>query len=543
MGDMNNNGNDPDNLDLPKDLDNYEPFDDSNTIPLPSYNKKKNKNIMAIAIAAIVLIGATAGFIFRGYLVNQVMLLTKSPTEYYSYVEHKSIGSGIDMITKDHAATTDQYKEIIENGMGTNIIAELSISPEFAGLNGLSDIGNIKLDTNVFMKDLKQQSSTELFYKDQSLANLNALYNLEDASYYLQVPELSNAFLLFSMADIMAQNESNIDMGNTNSMVQLQKLIYGGAISSEKLNQLLAKYTNIAIDGLKNVEQNGDTELSISDASGKYTSLTVQITAEDLYEIGYNILDTAKTDNDLQGLVVDAGITTEEEYNASIVEALQSLESNKDSILGSTTAVNMTVYVDSFGTIIGREFTSSESSDIIGYYAIRKGTGFDFTAFIKEGDSSIASITGSATFAGKKLSGHAVITIDDATSPVVATLDFNDLEQVKNTQYYNGSMTLTSDNFNGISLGLDLNGSNDTQQMNFKMLYGNIEGATLNIASKEIPYKEISLPADSEEIYNATTDIYGYMGSMDLSSFIDHVYEVTGIDLSSIFYGMMGLGL
>lgn len=538
MGDMNNNGNDQDNINLPEDFNQFEPFDDSNTIPLPSYNKKKGKNRIAIAIAAVLLIVVAAGFIFRGYLINQVMFLTKNPAEYYAYVEHKNMGSGIDSLTKNYASTSDEYKKIMEHGIGYNVTADLSISPEYAGLMGLSDLGNIKMDANVSMNELKQQISTELFYKDQSLANLNIIYNIvEDSNIYLQVPELSKAYLLLSMMELTTQEEQYQAFDNS-KMLQFQKGIYNH-ISAEELNQLLTKYTDIIINNLTNVEQNGSTELSISDVSGKYTSLTVQLKEQDLYEIGKDILETAKTDKDLQDLLTESGLTAED-YTSGIEEALQSLEGMKDSITSSTESVNMTVYVDGTGTIIGREFTSSESSDTIGYYVIRKGSNFNYTAFYNQEGVSIANITGTAAYSGKKFSGRANVTIDDTSNPIVATLEFKDLEQVKNTKYYNGTMTLTSDSFNGISLGLDLIGSGDSQEMNLKVLYGNIEGASLHVASKEVPYTEITLPSDSDEIYSVTNDMYGYMTSMDMAGFIDHVYNVTGIDLSSIFYGLLG---
>lgn len=538
MGDMNNNGNEQDNINLPEDLNNFEPFDDSNTIPLPSYNKKKSKNKMVIAISAVLLIVIAAGFLFRGYLVNQVMFLTKNPAQYYAYVEHKNIGSGIDLLSENYASTSDQYKKIVENGMGYNVTADLSISPEYAGLMGLSDLGNIKINSNVAVKELKQQISTELFYKDQSLVNLNIIYNIvEDSNIYLQVPELSNAYLLLSMMDLTAQEGQYQDIANS-KMLQFQNGLYN-QISAEELNQLLTKYTDIVINNLKNVEQNGSTELSISDVSGKYTSLTVQLREQDLYVIGKDILETAKADKDLQDLLVEAGLTADD-YTSGIEEALQTLESNKDSITSSTEVVNMTVYIDGTGTIIGREFTASESTDTVGYYVIRKGTNFNYTAFYNQEGVSIANITGTAAYSANKISGRANITIDDTSNPIVATLEFKDLEQVKNSEYYNGTMTLTSDSFNGISLGLDLIGSAKNQEMNLKVLYGNIEGAALNIATKEVPYTEITLPSESDEIYSATNDIYGYMNSMDMAGFIDHVYNVTGIDLSTIFYGLLG---
>lgn len=540
MGDMNNNGNDQDNLDLSKDYNNLEPYDNSGTVPLPNYSKKKNKNILGLAIMAVLIISAAAGFLFRGYLLNQVMLLTKTPAEYYSYVESKSIGSGIDKIVKNHAIAADLYKKNMANGMGVNMTAELLVSPEFAGLYGLSGIGTIKLNTDVFHKDLKQQMTTEIFYNDKSLVNLDTLSDLEDESYYMQVPELSNAYLMFSMTELMAQSGVDINKSYTSNILQLQKVLYDGGISSDKINELLTKYSDIVIDGLNNVEQNSDATLSISDTSAKYTSLTVQISALDVYEICHNILDNAKTDKDLQEISVNAGITTADEYVAGIEDAIKDLENNKDNMTSETDVINMTVYVDNSGTIMGREFTSAESTDIVGYYGIRKGSKIDFTAYIKENGVQVADITGDAAFAGGKLSGSADITYNDSVDTFTAALKYEDLELVNNNQYVNGNITLTSDNFNGVSLKLDLVGSSDNQQMNFKMLYGNIEGVTLNLTAKQIPYTDFSLPSGSEEIYNVNTDIYGYMGTLDIESFINHVYDVTGLDLGTMFYGLSG---
>lgn len=538
MGEMNNNGNDQDNLELPKEHDHFESADEGNTVPLPSYTKKSNKNIIAIVIVAVLLVGAAAGFLFKGYLSNQLMLLMKSPAQYYSYVEQKSIKSGIDSFTKTYAAAIDQNKNK-NNGLGSNMTAELSISPEFAGLYGLSDIGTLKLDANVFYTGLKEKIATEIFYNNKSLAHLNVLYNIEDELYYLQVPELSNAYLMSSMADLMSQNGVYLDSDYTSNVAQIQKVLYDGTLTPEKLNQLLTKYTGIIIDGFKTVEQNDNTTLSISDTSGKYTSLNVQINAKDLYEILYNILNTAKNDKDLKELLVKSGVTTDAEYVSDIEYAIQSLDENKASVENDTSYVNMTVFVDDSGAIIGREFSVSDSSSVYGYYGIRKGSNIDFTAYIKQDDVSLADITGSAVYADGKLSGSADITFDDGYS-FTGKLEFKDLKVSDDSKYFNGSMTLTSDNFNGISLGLDLVGNSDSQQMNLKMLYGNLDGITLNITTKEIPYSDIELPSGSDAVYNVNSDFYGYIGNMDIEGFFDHIYDVTGLDLTSLLYGLGG---
>lgn len=533
MGDMNNNGNEQDN-------EIFEPIDTIATVPLPSYNKKKTKNIMVIAIAAVLLVSAVAGFLFKDHLSNQLMLLIKNPTEYYAYVENKSLSSGIDSITKNYSASIEQYKKLYGDGYGVDFAMELSVSPEFAGLYALSDIGNVKLNANISYKDLKQQMNTEILYKDQSLAHLNALFNLEDETYYLQVPELSNAYLLFSINELMEQNGLYMDSESSSDLAQYQKLLVEGTISPEQLNQLLKNYSSIILDGIKNVEHNSDTTLSISGNSAKYTSLTVQISADDMYEIGLNILNTAKEDKDLKEMVVSAGFTTDEEYDQSVDGALITFEENKDTLLADTSTINMTVYVDGSGAIIGREFALAESTDTLGYYSIRKGTNINFTAYYKQESGAFLDITGNATYAGDKISGTADINYDDTYDSFAATLDFKDLAISANSQYVNGSMTLTSDTFDGISVGLDLVGNSESQALNFKMLYGNIEGINLNISSKLKPYKEITIPAASDEIYDANTDIYSYMESMDLEGFINHVYDVTGIDLNSLMYGLSG---
>lgn len=533
MGEMNNNGNEQDN-------DNFETYDNSTTVPLPSYDKKKNKNVITIAVASALLVCVVAGFLLKGYLSNQLMLLIKNPTEYYSYVENNSLSSGIDSLTKSYSTSINHYKKIFDEGYGLDFAMELSVSPEFAGLYGLTDIGSLKVNANVSYKDLKQQMKSEILYKDQSLAHFNYLSNLEEETYYLQVPELSNAYLFFSIYEMMEQSGISTEYDYSNNAALYQKLLTDGAISPEQLNQMLKKYTGVIVDTFKDVKQNSDTTLSISDASAKYTSLTVKIYAKDLYEISLNILNTAKEDTILRDMVVKTGLATEEDYIQGINDALLSLEDSKDSILSETDVVNMTVYVDSSGNIIGRDFTASDSTDAVGYYAIKKGTNIDFTAYYKQEGTTISDITGNATYSNGKLSGSATINVDDMNERFVATLDFKDLAISDDMQYLNGSMTLTSDTFNGVSVGLDLVGGPDRQDINLKMLYGNLEGFSLNIATKQTPFTEITLPTESDEIYNANTDLNSYTDSMDLDGFFNHIYDVTGIDLNSMFYGLNG---
>lgn len=519
------------NIDL--EIENAEVNTEGTGIPLQSYNSNKKKKItMTLAIAAFILT-FVLGFLLKGFLVNQFMLLTKTPAQYYAYIEHKSTSSGIDFLTNTQEASSAKNQKTLEDGIGTSIVADLSISPEYAGLYGLSDIGSINLNSKVYNNGLNASVLTALSYKDQSLVNLKLLYDVVNSLYYMQLPELSSAYLKYEVT----QNVAALDGNSSHDMEKLQNILYGDSISTEEYNQLLSTYTDIVITGLTNVTQNSDATLSISDSSRKYTSLTVNISANEIYDIAVNILTAAKSDELLQDIVVKEDLWTIEEYTAGIDEALQSLENKKESFINSTKTVLMTVYVNDFGAIMGREFNFSESTNHMGYYFIREGLTIDFKAFTELEHTPTIHVTGNGTYSNKKISGKSIMSIEKDAEVMNVTLEYSDFEKIKNTNHINGTVSLTSDQWNGIAFGLDLIGSSEEQQMNFNMQYGNLEGVTLNIATKEIPYEDMILPGENQEVYNISQNLNGYMESMDLFGFIEHIQEVTGINWGRLLFG------
>lgn len=512
-----------------------ETHDTEESIPLPIYSKKNKKNIVAIIIASIVILGAITGFIFKDNIANQVMLFVKTPAEYYQYVEGKNISSGIDTITDYHSTIVDAMEKSFESGNGVNITSNLTISPTLTGLLGIGDIGSIKWSSDIMTKGFNQQIASEILYNDQSLIHLNGISDNDSQTIYMQIPELSSAYLLIKLSELMYGSntyDSELYQSTYNDVMKAQQMFYDGTISPDTINDILDTYSKVVINSLKTVEENGATKLTISDKSAAYTSLTVSITSTDIYNIAYNILNTAKSDTKLQDLAVKLGVTAND-YTSGIENALLDLEEEKDSIAENSEALYMTVYVDGQGNIVGRKFATQDNDEVLGYHSIKKGSNKDFTFYYKEGNETILDVTGNATLKHSKLSGEVNIQIADEMSPFSAKVTYKDMEYAKDSGL-NGNFVLTSDSLNGASLEFNLSGDAKAKQLILKFLYGNIEGVTFSMDAKEVPYEDITALSDSDVVYNMSEDgsIEEYLATIDFESFYKHIQDVIGIDLS-----------
>ncbi len=570
MGDMNNNPNDGNEFDANPITPNNEDSGDMNTmdsvsqsnsnetetftfdeVPYeqsyetaaesPSKKKPSLKLIAGIIILIVLLAGSLTAYANRNTLANTFALMTKSPVEYYSSIEKKNINKGIDTFTESYDKYLTLYSDQKTKGIGQDTSVKLTVNPQFTSMIGLNDFKSLEAKITSLSKNNNSKSTIGFSYNDQSLVTLNAFINSETGELFASVPELSSAYLLLSLNDLMSYSGETADGRNyTDYIKDMESLLSNESLSPDTLNSLLKKYSAFLIDNIDNIKIEKNVKITASKSNATYNKLTSELNGEDAFNIMSEILNEAKKDETLKKLFVTLNICKEDEYAKLIDDSLAGLD--KETMAASSDSVLMNVYVDKTGRIMGREFTTAgdENSSGGGYYTVLKDSKLSYTAWIKENGTNVFEFSGDGTYSSAGFTGDSVLKYSEYSDEYsdYTNYSFNiaaeNAKIIKDKGYINGKYTITSDLFMGAEIVLDCTADEKQQNMKFQVMYGNMEAGALTITSKESAYEDFTFPGSSDQVFDGLNDIYSYMGTADFEGFMTHVQDVTGLDLSGL---------
>ena len=585
MGDMNNNTNDgneldntpftPDNQDTPntysEDSGNQgydnpteqtpinESFykEDSNessygqsyaSEPEQTPGKKSKFGVIAAVIVILALLsGSVYAFANWNTIANSFALMTKSPLKYYAGIEQKSLNKGIDSLTESYGKYIDQYNKQEESGVAQDTNVKLTVNSQFTGLIGLSNFQSLEAKISSLSKGNKGKASIGISYNTQPLVTMDTLVDSETGDIYTSIPELSSAYLLFSLNEIMAS--SGDDYGNY--VAEMETLLSNETLSPDVLNALLKKYSAIIVKNIDNMTLDKNVKLTASDINATYNMLTSELSGEDISNIAAAILNEAKNDEQVKNLLVALQVCTADEYASLIDDALTEINSTKDAYLDTSDSVFMRIYVDKAGIIIGRDFNSSKDSSGDanasggGYYIVNTGNKVGFKGWMKEDGQNILDFSAGGSVSAKGFTGKSVLSFSEYNYDYddYTTSSFNiAVENAKMTSdkgYVNGKFTITSELLMGANIVLDCKAEDKTQNVKLQLLYAGIDAGAIEITSTEGTYQDFELPSENDQVYDGISDIYSYMGTADFEGLFSKVEEVTGTDLSSLLSSLL----
>lgn len=509
----------------------------------PGKKKPAGKLVALIVALVVVLAGSITAFANRNKLSNTLAMMTKSSSEYYTYIEKKNLDKQIDTFTNYYGKSLGYYKK----GISTENNFTFNISPEFASIIGLTEIKPISAKFESSTKNGSSNFNGALSYNNKNLASLEMLFDMNTSDYYFKVPELSSAYLLMSMKEIM--DESAADTGFDTGfdykeyMKNVSALMNGDLLSEEVLNAILKKYSSDVYSNVKTVEVKKNVELNASNVKSSYNKLTVTMTDKDMHDIAIAILEDAKSDKDLVKILVALQVVKEDEYNKAIDTAINDLKTN-ESTLTNKPLVNMILYVDNNGNIVSREFVIADDNNTsFGYATTKNGAKMGFDVWAKENDVNILQVTADGTVNGDGFTGKSVIALNNFNESYGETTTASFNVALKNVKLVgnklDGKFTLSSDSLLGMEFVADFKAADKQQDLNLKLMGGGIETMTLQLTSKEVPFKEVQKPSSSEQVFDMVNDMESYMGTANLDGFLTNIQNVLGEDFGPLFSGLL----
>ncbi|MDD3174467.1 MAG: hypothetical protein PHF63_12555 [Herbinix sp.] len=491
--------------------------------------KKSHGKVIAAVIVLLILFSGTAtAYAFRGTIINTYAQLTKSPVEYYAYIEKKTITDSIDnlkpylnLTSQDTAINVKSDVSIDRETVDSLMQSSLDMSLEdFESQLGVP-IESFGFDVLYGHKDNIINETLGVRFNQVNLITMELFMDTTANDYFVRLPELSKAYLDFT--DELS--DTDIDL----SQIKLP--------STDQTIDLLNRYSNIIVDNITEVEVEKDKELNLDTLSTTCTKLTVTITNDDAYNICKAILTEAKEDEYLINLLPVYDIT-EDEYQDAIDDALDELDSSSEDLLDED--LNMVVYVDNNSNIIGREFTIDDSDAVLGYTFINKGNKDEYNMYAEDDNgNTILDISGSQTKENGAYDGEATIEISDPDeyyfTDVSIDLDYEDFRtERKNERFYQyGTLNLSSAAFMGIEVTSEYSVENDIQNNKLIFQMGASPLVTIDTTTEYLNDYQVTMLPDDAEVYDIS-DIEGYEASLNLDDYISKLSEELGVDLQGL---------
>lgn len=494
--------------------------------------KKKPKRLTALIIIIVLLLagGATA-YAFRDNLMNAFALMTKSPEEYYAYVENKYVGRNADALATslegydlkqdmaykvgmDLTYDKDTLSSILQSKYGMSI-------EDLESYIGLP-LDSIGMDMTVALKDSDLYDQIGVSLNQVDLITAEIFLDSIGREMLIRLPELSPAYLRQSL-DVEGFDTESFDFSEYDDQL---KMIY-----SDKTADFIKRYADIAISQMKDVKLSKNEELSIDKLSVDCNLLTVTIDSGTMKDIAGKILDEAEEDEYLLELLPMFD-TTKEEYLAGIEEA----RGNLDDGIREEDEVIMKVYVDGSGNIIGRNFEFSGDT-LIGYSKIGRKNKEEYKVYMEgpEGNE-LLSVTGSHTLTEGAYDGKVKVTSDsDTPEEISLTIDYEDArsERVGNRKLAYGTYTLYSPSIPASEVIIKLDVDDGIQQMDLTLQMGSSELLSLHMTTEQLEDFEIPDSDETAEVYDFA-DIESYKATLDLEGYIADLSEKLGVDVQSI---------
>ena len=454
----------------------------------------KRKKITAILLASLMGISAVPA--------------TTWAADSYKETEKAAFAKIIEEFGTDYAKSLSEMdtEEVKGN-------AEIKVSLEDGGkaiLGMLSPVdiswlADASISGNVSMSDKSMTEFMDVNVNGTKICTIEYYFDTENSEIYMRIPELSDGYIKMNM-DQMTQEaveeaDQELDSSFTTSLDLADSMnSYFSTLENlpeaDLVTSILTRYTDIIFDNVADAENPGAQEAVAGDVSQELSVLEGHVTQAEALPMFQQILDTAKSDEELKGLIetwTEAMNDPDYTYE-TFLEAIEDMEKDLDTEADETdeSGFILRAWVDGDGEVVGRQFLlndDEQEEELFGYLCTADGEKRGFSMQLGSEDEKVA-IEGSGELNGDLLSGTYTISSGEADAAVIDVTDY-DTKAVQDG-IWKGTYTISGapvededgnsyDPFGGMQLIFTADGADeDSIDWNFAIAAG---GATLGSVS------------------------------------------------------------
>ena len=431
---------------------------------------KKSVKIAIIAVVVVLVVVGSITAIFWSNISNAIARATKTPEEYYVYVEKSNLET-----------TTSTFYSLLNLGDSKKEFKEgtkFSVKMEMG--DGISDVADLVLGSSESIKWLKSVEFSGVAHvsndlisgtfkgtlNEKDIVEASMLTDIKNENMYFNVPLLTGDKFIKISNDASEGETSDDLLGGLiednpifSAISELDKEDVDKILPSEKVfAELLVKYFNVLVNNLGEASTYSDT-LVIDGVSQSCTLITLKVDEKDFYNGIKAVLNEVKTDEEIEKIVRAYAVQIEEDpdqfmddFVKTVFFAIEEIDMRLSSLSEKTESeiaeeeVTLKTWVDNKGNIVARKFGVKKGEFFLGN--AKKGSDLATEVYFKDEEGKeIVKFTGKGTLKGDKLSGNYALKFEDKEIIKVNVADF-DLGALEDDYEVYGKFT--------VSVGSDL---------------------------------------------------------------------------------------
>ena len=495
------------------------------------------KIMIAVAVVCVLALGVAAG----AKVVNVLKKSNMSAAEYYQYVETKNRDAQTEKLAEYYDSV---YNNFAEDSTGRKINMKLTLSDSIKSLAAmygidLSNVKNIELD----MAAKKEKDAYSAIIKaggnGQELLTLNAYSDLSKNESYVQIPELSKAYIHSSLDDLNSSGNRLLSLAD-----------YGKILPDTKILQKLYKrYTDIIIKSAKNVEKTEEqSECEADGVSCKADLYTVTIEGKEAVLLAGDILKQLKEDNEIKDIIKNVDEEAISEYEEELTDAIEELDGNTENF-----SIVMEVQINSDEKIIGRNIKIKDATEEIAIRIMcpRDGENFGWEAVVESEGTELFHLHGKGTEKNGVINGDFAADIaaradegilEPTKNVLMVTIEDYDISNLKKGEA-SGTITYSTEavaELANYSLKVEAEGNRKESTGTLSILAGKEAIATIDMKTESDVEVESAMPSKDDKIYEASDSdaMTAYQSELNVVQLLQKVQDTLGIDFSSLI-GLM----
>ncbi len=507
-------------------------------------------SLIAGIIAGALVLGLVLTMVFSwNWIQGSFIHSFGTPQEYLIYVEEQMFDSGIDALVQAYGqvqnAPTSQSSHVrMEMVLGDAVLQELQNSLTDSGISADLDwLKRIFLEADFTMQENLSQYDLWIGLQEQQILSAQVLLDLPAETVWVQLPELSDE-AIYIASDLEQQQVQQ----------QALKKLMEKLPEQEVMEQILYAYAQRILSHIQDVEEKTE-QVQIGDLSQEMTVLSTSFTEADLCNVMIDLLETAKSDDQLRPILVAAveyyyettpvdsqyiwdelngtysiiymyeEVDAEAKLDEGIDNALEELRERRENS-DPNDYVTLQVYVNGSHKICGQTMIDSEGTQLCSYLVVTKGEHFALRV-----EAEDLRMEGSGTIQKQMLVGQVEMIVDNES---LLTVRFSDWDLKKlDKQEWSGTLWIYPSEESIAEADTDLamtvleigiSGNTEGCAMNIRMMNEDEVLLQWIVQSEQREPTAIILP-ESGVNSNDTLALQDWVLSMDFTSLLQNLRD------------------
>lgn len=426
-----------------------------------------------------------------------------------------------------------------------NSTAKISFGKDFNSEIG-TDVKDIEITTDTKQKGNKAGADVKVKYDGKDLASLKTVIDRENKNAYLQVPELSDAYLKADEKYMNSLNEKAKDETSDNSVYKNEfdfNSIWGDTTSESKDNEdidfdkLFDDYEEVIKQNLSEPKDGKDIKGNIDNVEYKYTTKVYTVSGEQAKKTMKALLNKAKTDETLKKSFTQNNTGITQSYEEIIDEYIKNVDELKMNDPKETVDFDIYYNDDDFAGF-------NVSKDELSSKLITISTSDVFAVdFSYKADEDNMSVKGSLKSEKDIANGTFKFTAKDSdTDDINSTVTFKDIEF--NDEYFKGEITTdvnykdATSTVKNAKIVLKSNSTEEKSDIKYDISMDGKQYLTVSVTGTKTEASDVAVPSGGT-IYdmNNETALNDYMKNCDPQKLQDNLKNALGEEVYNSLFG------